>query len=317
MNNNYIVGGGIAGLITAYYTGYKIIDKNPMGQLNLRFLPGVRLLKDDKYAKKFVEKLNKDVKIYDVLQTKEINIGYEDEVGNYVSMSEEFKRKYSQITRGRKEYESSFLSSGESSFNVITADQADPNFFYINLFTALYQLLIVRDQIIFDKVKMINVNMKTIDCEKTSTIQYDNLISTIRTDILETLISNWNGVYSNDYTILKKHFYKAKYLAADEEYMNKYAYTYSISNIYTRKTFAPGYIVYETVKPLKEIQLKDEYILGHKIIDKYENVPLQLKKSLNLKSFNGIQLVGRFAEWNHSIKSNELIKFNIKNFSND
>ena len=45
IQKNYILGGGPAGLIAAYYLkDYTLIDKNPLGQLNLPFIPGPRLL---------------------------------------------------------------------------------------------------------------------------------------------------------------------------------------------------------------------------------------------------------------------------------
>ncbi len=305
---NYIIGGGIAGMIASYYSGYKIIDKNPLGQLNLRFIPGVRLLKVDDDVKDFLEELNTKIKLYDVLQEKEIEVGYVDVFDQITSLSEDFKKRYSLNTRGKEEYEKSFLSSGESSFSVFTADQADPNLFYINLFTALKQWLDDNDMIIYDKVVSVNTELKSLFLHNDgegSYIDYDDLISTIRIDFLEQMMHDFSGKYEHNYEILKKHFYKCKYIDNNEEYYNKYAYSYALSNVYTRKSFFPGYIVFETIETINE---KQNFIKGHRIIDKYENVPLQIKNSLNLTSFKGIKLIGRFAQWNHSIKSNELIK---------
>lgn len=307
----YIIGGGIAGLIASYYSDYKIIDKNPMGQLNLRFVPGVRLIKEDDDAKGFIESLNKRMNLYTKLETKEICVGYENQFFEKVSLTEDFKQKYSMITRGKKEYEKSFLSSGESEYSVFTADGMDPNIFYLKVFQVLYKLLEEQDKIIHDKVVAVNTDMKTLfldnDGEGTY-IDYDDLISTIRMDLLEQMMHNFSGGYTHDYEIFKKHFYKCKYIDNNEQFMDKNMYTYSISNLFTRKTALPDYIVFETAKPLKEIQLVDSYIVGHKVEDKYENIPVQLKQSYNLTSFRDIRLVGRFAQWNHSIKSNELIK---------
>ncbi len=310
----YIIGGGVAGLITAYYSDHKIIDKNPMGQLNLRFLPGVRVIKVDDDAKGFIESVNKFKKFYNELQVHEVQIGYEDELGNKVALSEQFKQKYSLITRGKKEYESTFLSSGESTLSVFTADNLDPNIFYGKLFATVRDILDSREQIMYEKVVSINTENKSILTEafdNATWIDYEHLISTIRGDILEKLMHDFNDRYLHDYTLFNKHFYKCDYIDWNERLMNTNSYNYSISGIFTRKTFVNDYepyIVFETTKPLKQIQGTDDYIIGHKVLDKYENVPLQLKQSLNLTSFRGIELVGRFAQWNHSIKSNELIQ---------
>ena len=45
MENNYILGGGPAGLIAAYYLkDHWVVDKKPLGQLTIPFIPGPRLL---------------------------------------------------------------------------------------------------------------------------------------------------------------------------------------------------------------------------------------------------------------------------------
>jgi thioredoxin reductase len=55
---NYILGGGPAGLIAAYYfKDYKIIDKNPLGQLNIPFIPGPRLLQYTKNMDSFMKEV--------------------------------------------------------------------------------------------------------------------------------------------------------------------------------------------------------------------------------------------------------------------
>ena len=58
MNNNYILGAGPAGLIAAYYfSEYKIIDEKPLGQLNLPFIPGPRLLQATDNMKSFIKEV--------------------------------------------------------------------------------------------------------------------------------------------------------------------------------------------------------------------------------------------------------------------
>ena len=40
---------------------------------------------------------------------------------------------------------------------------------------------------------------------------------------------------------------------------------------------------------------------------KFENLPIQIVKSKNVDSVNGIKMLGRFAQWNHKIKANEAL----------
>ena len=60
IHKNYILGGGPAGLAAAYFLKeYKVIDKNPLGQLNTPCVPGPRLLQ---YTPEMMEFITKFIK---------------------------------------------------------------------------------------------------------------------------------------------------------------------------------------------------------------------------------------------------------------
>lgn len=311
--DHYILGGGVAGLILGWYTGYKIIDTNPLGQLGLRFIPGVRVIKDDQYSRHFCEDVL-GVGFAPLLKRQLIKVGYEDTTGEYVNLSEDFKRMYSMKTRGKYEYETSFLSSGENEFYALTLDDdgavMDPNDFYVYIFKRLFDVMKNRNKIISAKAERIDIAKKHITLSNKTKLKYWSLYSTIRLDQLLKICGMHPvslGLHEEQFEIIPKHFYQTLKYNVNDENGRKYNYVYSLKKDYTRKTYFKDYIVYETTH---ELPFGVNEIDGNVIIDRYENVPLQIKNSRNpiVDKFHNIKLVGRFGQWHHSIKSNEIIK---------
>lgn len=293
-NENYILGGGPAGLIAAFYNpDYKIIDKNPMGQLNLPFVPGPRILKVDNETERFLYKNNI---AYDY---KTICVGYSHDGINVVDEADNvFKENYSQITRGTKKIEASFLSSGENQILIFT----DPNGedIYYKLFQTLADKF--KDRTISANVSTINTKTQTIGLDETE-YKYDNLISTLNINIMFKLL----GLQDLGLVALKKHFVQCSYNNENDiELAKKYHYVYSTDGIYTRKTYFKDYIVYEFVQPYAEIS-DTPTVYGNKVLKHINNIPIQINNSIDFRNIQGIELVGRFAQWNHSIKANEII----------
>jgi len=306
-NENYILGGGPAGLIAAFYNpDYKIIDKNPMGQLNLPFVPGPRILKVDEYSKKFIERLHLDYYL------KTIHIGYASDGINVVDeATTEFKQNYSQITRGTAKIEDSFLSSGENQIEVFASSTGED--LYYKVFAILTEQL--KDRIIAANVSSIDTKDRLIGLDRTDFL-YDNVISTLNINILFKLL----GLQDLGLVALKKHFVQCSYNnPIDIENAKKYHYIYSTDEQYTRKTYFKDYIVYEMLEPFDEQNRKFNIvsgenvifdlsqIQGNKVIKALNNIPIQINNSIDFRNIQGIELVGRFAQWNHSIKANEII----------
>ncbi len=76
-------------------------------------------------------------------------------------------------------------------------------------------------------------------------------------------------------------------------------YVYGYEDGWTRKTYFDEYMVYESVEPLKDIP--------YPVINQFENLPIQIKNSLDLDKFENTYMLGRFAQWNHKVKANEVI----------
>lgn len=292
--NNYILGGGPAGLIAAFYNpDYQIIDKNPMGQLNLPFVPGPRILKVDEYSKRFIERLGIEY------TTKFIYVGYSPD-GTIVEeeATQQFKEDYSKITRGTTKIEASFLSSGENEIEIFVTKTGED--LYYKVFENLTQLL--EHRIINKNVEFLSTKRQVLGWEGITT-PYDNVISTININILTKLL----GLEPLNLVALKKHFVQCSYnQERDIENSQKFHYVYSTNGIYTRKTYFKDYIVYEMCQPYEDIS-DTPTIHGNKVIKALNNIPIQINNSIDFRNIQGIELVGRFAQWNHSIKANEII----------
>lgn len=298
---NYIIGGGVTGLIESFYTGYPCIDKNFLGQLNMRFIPGVRLFKDSQQVVSFIERIFKELKEEVTINKQLIKVGYH--YSDFQLRSEaniQFKKEYSLKTRGKEEYEDSFLSSGENQYYAIAINKLDCIDTYKLVFDKLLEVLKKRNLLIENKIQRIDVDKNTIMSIDNKFLQYDQLISTINLNILLGLFIHKQEQYEevtilkNKLILLPKSFYKLPYQDS------LYSYIYSVADMITRVSYFKDYRVAET----NGEQLSDIYT----ILDKYENAPLQIKDSLNMTEIFGVELSGRYAQWSHSIKANQTIE---------
>jgi hypothetical protein len=303
MKNNYIIGAGPAGLIAAYYMpDYKLVDKSPLGQLKAPFIPGPRLLQSTPNMLKLIKEIFPDWWIN--IQTAKV--GYSENGESTDMPSKEFKSKYVEKTRGTKSIEGSHLSEGKNEIEHIELGAMSQES-YAKVFNRLLEIIKERGQLIQQSISNIDVVNKTITINDDQQIhpliygQYDNIISTINLNILSKLAPEMDL----DLSELKtkgKCFYKTDYNAKSKFFVSKYSYVYSADTEWTRKTYFDNYIVYESVEPITS-----ETIERNKVEMKFENLPIQIVKSKNIDSVNGIKMLGRFAQWNHKIKANEAL----------
>ena len=306
MNTNYILGAGPAGLIAAYYNeDYKVVDEKPLGQLNMPFIPGPRLLQSNQNMKWFVKEIANDLE----LKIEKCVIGYHEKEGVYDSPDENFKKKYSMRTRGN-EGEGSHLSEGKTEIMHCEVGELGEDS-YKEIFTRLLKIIEERGQLIKTSVKSINTSSKTIEFTNGVTDSYDEIISTLNINILRKICSNVDTECTElgfNFETTKKSFYKCSYGYTIPEAMDSkhpsltYDYIYSIHADWTRCTFFKDYIVYESTEPIEGDEIE-----GNKIEMKFENLPIQIKQSYRINEICGIVLLGRFAEWNHKIKANEVL----------
>lgn len=310
---NYILGGGVAGLLAAFYNPEcKVIDLNPMGQLNLPFIPGPRILKRDKYAETFLDMLGLEYHV------EKVKIGYVDEENYKIpTLTEHFKREYSKITRGTTKIEKSFLSGGESEFEILTDGSED---FYFKVFKHLHQL--VEAKIILAKVTNIDLRNQIVSIihsdGSVKNLPYHELISTLPLKVFLSLAGYPETLFN--FETKAKHFIQCNY-SCDAQKLSYIDtdYTYSINGQWTRRTHFKDYIVYEMSEKWyaeytkdkkigQSTDIKVKEIDGCPVLKVQLNVPIQIQNSIDIQNIANVQLLGRFAQWNHKIKANEILK---------
>ena len=286
----YIIGSGVAGLIYSFLDkNCLVIDPNPLGQLNSKYVLGPRLLQYNKGTEKFFEQyrgalsLNKELKIKALIGYKSNNILYN-------SANDEFKKRYSLLTRGKDEYEESFLSGSKNIIEHYIFENIENSYLY--LFEKFLELLEKQNRIIKEKVISIDLNNKKI-VTNNNNYQYDNLISTLNIKLFKKLCNRLEEKDEKLFSTMNKHFYVTKniYQFCDFDYI------YSIDRDYTRKTIYKDYIVYETSEKYEDIKFENK-----EIIYKVENLPIQIQNSLNIEKFEEVFLLGRYAQWDHKLQ---------------
>tara|TARA_Y100000361_G_C11129228_1_gene327845 strand:- start:8 stop:949 length:942 start_codon:yes stop_codon:yes gene_type:complete len=301
---NYILGAGPAGLIAAYYfDDFKVIDKKPLGQLNLPFIPGPRLLQATENMKEFVKSICPDLELKEEIAI----IGFHEDGNVTDTPSKNFKANYAMKTRGKNKSESSFMSEGMTEIKHIEiADYGEDSYKF--LFESLLKIIKDRGQLIETSVENIDVFGRKMHLENGDVLEYWNLISTLNVNLLKKLCPNMKDM-PHDLSTSPKCFYKTEYNEDLDSMMSTkkhpslwFDYVYSIGTDWTRQTFFRDYIVYESVNPIE-----GTHIQGNKILMKFENLPIQIKESLRFETIDGIKMLGRFAEWDHQVKANEVL----------
>jgi len=293
MKNTVILGAGTAGLISAFYNeNATVIDSNPLGQISGQYQLGPRIFKVDKYVKQFLQKVGVDFYI------KKIDIGFTNNDKDMIEPDGTFRRRYSILTRRTEKVEKSFLSGGATSIEIFTDGSDD---FFKKVFEKVLKKIIERGQLQKMTVTGLNTKDKEIHCDK-GLFNYDELISTLNLKVLLKIL-DINEIKPK---ALKKHFVITRLENERDKELSKYfAYIYSTNGVYSRKTYVKDYIVYETLIPLSYI--KD--LENNKIIKIINNLPIQIVNSIDIRDIQGVQLLGRFAQWNHAVKTNEIIKY--------
>lgn len=305
MNNNYILGGGVAGLISAFYKkDYTIITDKIGGWQNLnKFQLGPRLLEVNYNTTSFMRKIG-----FGNIDIKQINIGYMYENDFITTFADDnFKIKYANKTRELEigQIHNSILSSGKNKLLVFDID-------YDLILKRLEEL--VSDRIIIKKIFSIDTDNNYIEFlhkELIEKIKYDNLINTLPITLFQRL-SKLVDLEEHDFTAFHTTFFKCDY----NDYLRKIKnelnldYFYSIASTHWHRcNLFKHYVVFE-VKGKTDI-LMDNYSVLDKVTIPFAQMKFSYEDINTTK--NNIQHIGRFAQWNHKIKMEELIKRFEKN----
>ena len=296
---NYILGAGVAGIAAAYYLDdFSVIDPKPLGQLNTPFIPGPRLIQHNKYTEKFVKSL-----FGDNYEIKEAKIGFEHLGTVSENANSIFREKYSLMTRDKDSSESSYLSEGKTRIkHIVICEYGEDS--YSELMKRALSIVKDRGQLISSKIFDIDYS-KNIIYTGDGVIKYEKIINSLSLKILKKMpiisVLLKNVLLENT----TKCFYQCSYGSEiDRNITDLYDYIYSVSGLYSRRTHFSEYIVYESKEP---IEITNNKIEGNVVMRSIENLPIQIKNSLCLENIEDIILLGRYAEWNHKVKLDQVL----------
>lgn len=303
MKQGCILGGGPAGLIAGYYfPEYAVYDENPLGQLNLPFIPGPRLIQKTENSEKFVRSVLNDAGLHSYrIKTVVAIVGYEEDGKRDVVPPPGFKNKYTKLTRGKSKSESSYLSEGKNEIQHLEIEDMGEDSYKFLFETLLKIIDIDRGQLKRERITKVDSHgyIYAKDGAGPSMCRsYNVVINTLNLKLLtkeSPLGSIWDGdeLDKYDLTTLPKCFYQT-----NKGELSKFDYIYGHTEGWSRKTYFNNYMVYESVEPITP---------PYPIIHKFEGLPFQIQNSINLDKIDKIYMLGRFAQWNHKVKANEVL----------
>ncbi len=282
MIETYIIGGGIAGMIFAYYNkDALIIDKDLGGQNNCSFELGPRLIEKDVETELLLKELNLDT------STKKIKVGFFDK--KFLNPSEDFKKKYLLLSRGKDVEESSGMNNMQKEMEV-----------YNTTFKELSETLKNKIKVnhINNEVAEINTLGQNVKMNYTDKKFYFNkLISTIPLSEFCKL-SNKKILLSPKevcFIKLKKDFFD----------MKDYNFIYCLNKDFYRISNHEEYLVAEIKGYKSEKELKD--IFGNSLLN-FKNLNTQIITNKKMPKCKNVIFFGRYACNDKSIKIQDLIK---------
>lgn len=282
---NFILGGGITGLILGnILEDHIVIADRVGGQLNSGFKLGPRILKYTPIVDLFLKKIGIEA------EPKNFTIGYYHKGYLTNCLSEEMRQIYFKKTRGAEfPILESSMSDGESL--IYGWDMIE-----IELVKVLAER--IKDRIYSGYITYIDTKEKHLWDNDFIAINYDNLISTIDSDILFNEILR----VQTQIEFEKRMVYYYKILTP---------FDLSYDFIYVVDSPAVNRITkidakYCCIESNHDISEKNK-IVGSRI-DESASIESQIKSQLYLKEVNGIILAGRYAEYAHNVRAHNIIE---------
>lgn len=295
MTNNYILGGGIAGLIAKHYNpSYKIISPDVGGQLTKsKNLLMTFFIHNHTETRGLLDELKIPYK------ERKIKIYYNYKGKILENVDNKLRLKF--IKNKLSEYNYDANSADIEDLNLST-DNGYLSILDVDINAIIKKLTV--DGMINGKIKLINNNRKFIVYQnKDGVLQkedYNKLISTLAANDFFYMLYNYKNNYHLNYLpttfVLSKE--RPKFMIEDGLY-----YVYDNNLIYVRvQPYSENYVYEITGFPdEKEIfkQIKD--------ILEIERRYVGIIKSEEIDDFRNINFLGRMAQWDHSIKTQEVI----------
>ena len=304
----YILGGGIAGLIYAFYNkDYKVISDTFGGQMVTDM--GPRYIEANDITRGFLADVGIEI---ESLPAKEIRVGYYDnDVKEVVNQPpEHFRNAYWRITRGNIPIENSCMNSNKKSMIVFDIDASI-------VMDKLIEYFSLSKRIIVEEVCKVNLRRKMIETIGGGEFKFSKMISTLPLPILHKMICpaelrefKSTVFYYAPTTFLfvrpNEFLYNMFSEGSDFVYVINHKFMHRVTKIsnslyclemtvdeftnFSRCNLNEFVPVGKSVLKVGQI-LSAEYTVFSKTLDKYN-----------------IELFGRYAEWNHGIRTTQLIE---------
>jgi hypothetical protein len=302
-----ILGGGISGLIFAYYhKDYAIITEDVGGQMKSHFDIGPRYLHlKSEIVKDFLQRLDVPTEL------STIRVGFLDDTGWVKKLDVSFRQKYYLKSRQAKDlsgFDDSVMNTNLREFDVLRIDFKE---LILNLFER------VADRIYYGKIEKIDIEKQQICvtdiCNSTLTSNFDKLVSTIPLNVF-LKIANLDINSKEDFDIDLKAYDMSYCLVPDDFFfMREFDFIYDCGNItqFHRMTKTKYGIVLDffgsrtleeiqKLFPIYKIQSEDLKVLKNSQI-------ISLKNDFKLENEN-IRFFGRYGAWNRRWKTETVIE---------
>ena len=297
-----ILGGGIAGLIFAFYNkDYWVVAPEIGGQMNSNFNLGPRYLHETENAKKFLKDVDEPIK------RSTIKVGYIDDGGVRQFSDKEFRKNYFMKSRGVKSlkgFDDSVMSGDKNTFPALDIDCHA-------LISKLKKS--IEDKIITGIVTQIDVDLQNIfvlqnkETYSGMRIEYNHLISTIP-------LNRFYGAmhYMPDIKLPKLKSFDMTYVLVDWKWKDSFVdydfvYDSRSTTIFHRMSRADENTVLDFFGSRSEKFSEAPTELRSSIIDIVTIPNCQIISINKIPKIRNVIFVGRYGAWNREWKTEKVI----------
>jgi len=268
----YILGGGITGLIYAFYNkDYKIITPEIGGQMKSNFSLGPRYLHDTLYSRKLLKDININI------EESKIKIGYLSDNG-FVVPDDSFRKQYfmkSRNTNSLEHFDSSVMNSYKSEIDILKVD-----------FDEIIEKL--KTEVINEKVESIDLQNNLIN----NTIKFKHVISTVPINKL--------NIFNYDFQSFDMNYVQYKIFEDLQDF--DYVYDIRTNTKFHRITKDNDFLICDCFNEV-DIDKNNEYYINHIKLKNAQILSVDFVKDLS-----NIKFVGRYGTWNRKWKTESVIE---------
>lgn len=282
MKQSYVLGSGLSGMVCGLILDWPVVGEEVGGQMAAPFPMGPRILKDCEESRYLLQKL--DI----AARPRPFKVGYYHKGQILAEADDEYRADYYYKTRGSRLFSKSSMNSGD---NLLLGWDMEK----IGLLNKLTNRVMVR----VDRLDYLDIKARKFIGRSGDPVYYDKIISTLPLDSFlslaglpgtRTLASGtlfFNGVYSIDI----------------EDYTFVYVNDPDIP-FHRITKLDDNTCVYESITS-KLLEVFDFIPKIHSYISLNR---CQLLESLDVEEIGGVQLIGRYAQWSHKIKTEDVIR---------